>query len=324
MRINSRNSLMVKNMVYRILIFFLHCLYLDDKMSNPKYFVFEVTNKCNLACAWCWAGSHMSSKELSTNEILDGLEKLRKVGCESINITGGEPTVRNDLSNIVNCAVMLGMKSILTTNCILLLEKYRDLLHKVECLSISLDSSIESVNNKMRCLGNGKPSNQYKSVMGVLEYYRKETPSRLKLNTTVERRNIFPPESIANIGHLAACDVWRIAPAKKEGIAKKNWERTAITKSEFESLIKEIKRRRAHGEYNAIKRIYIREFEDEKTLYPLLIIRSDGSIYVPGEIVFETGINISDEDFVPKYNEFLQRHQDLGKRNEELFLGSYS
>ncbi|MCK5025696.1 MAG: radical SAM protein, partial [Nanoarchaeota archaeon] len=61
----------------------------------------NITNRCNFRCVHCAFDSgieHMS--ELSVKEIKKILTDTKELGGERIDLTGGEPTVREDLADI--------------------------------------------------------------------------------------------------------------------------------------------------------------------------------------------------------------------------------
>jgi molybdenum cofactor biosynthesis enzyme MoaA len=69
-----------------------------------KYLRIRVTDKCNLKCKWCHneggVNTH-SSEELSPAQIEKAVRFLTEFGFKKIKLVGGEPTVRNDLEEIV-------------------------------------------------------------------------------------------------------------------------------------------------------------------------------------------------------------------------------
>lgn len=75
--------------------------------------VLEVTDKCNLNCPVCLAASQRRNG-LELDQIEDALKKLLMYeGNEtSLQISGGEPTLRGDLAEIVQVAAGLGFKKI--------------------------------------------------------------------------------------------------------------------------------------------------------------------------------------------------------------------
>lgn len=103
---------------------------------------FKVTERCNLKCPWCsiWRLGNRQ-KELSLQQIKIAADNLRKVGLSRIVITGGEPMLRKDLTEIISTFATRGISTTLLTNGIL----SRDLLIKelfeagLEHLGVSLD-----------------------------------------------------------------------------------------------------------------------------------------------------------------------------------------
>ena len=88
--------------------------------------ILEITDKCNLNCPICLASSPKMSEDPNIEQIEDALKKL--LGYEgrstSIQLSGGEPTVRQDLADIINIARDFGFKSIeIDTNGIELAKK---------------------------------------------------------------------------------------------------------------------------------------------------------------------------------------------------------
>jgi organic radical activating enzyme len=68
------------------------------KMS---YLILPVTYRCNLRCKYCYA--HANYKHaIPDDRSLDHIMSLvRKVNCPTVNLAGGEPTVREDLAQLV-------------------------------------------------------------------------------------------------------------------------------------------------------------------------------------------------------------------------------
>ena len=67
--------------------------------------VVEVTSDCNLSCSYCFASSGPGGDHRPTEEIVDLLETVRSEGgARPIQFSGGEPTVREDLPDLVERA----------------------------------------------------------------------------------------------------------------------------------------------------------------------------------------------------------------------------
>lgn len=118
--------------------------------------LWELTYRCNARCGICsyWKTPTDSKAELTLPEIQEGLRKIRAYGCRFINFTGGEPTIRRDLEQIVNSASRLGMwTSIVSNGSLLTRDRIRTLKDAgLDNLFLSLDSLDPSVHDEHRGL----------------------------------------------------------------------------------------------------------------------------------------------------------------------------
>ncbi len=107
--------------------------------------LWELTYRCNARCSICayWRRPSDPARELNAEEIREGLRRLYANGCRLVNFTGGEPTLRRDLEEIVSAASGTGMWTSMVTNGTLLTrERLRDLKAAgLDHLLISLDST---------------------------------------------------------------------------------------------------------------------------------------------------------------------------------------
>ena len=85
--------------------------------SNKKLHL-HLTNMCNLRCPHCYMKSGVPDEnELTTDEVLKLIEDFKSVACgNSIDFTGGEPTVRKDFFKVVEFADSLGLEVNVYTN----------------------------------------------------------------------------------------------------------------------------------------------------------------------------------------------------------------
>jgi MoaA/NifB/PqqE/SkfB family radical SAM enzyme len=114
----------------------------------------EVTYRCSAKCAFCgyWRQPSRAEKELTTSEIAEGLRRLCAAGCRLVNFTGGEPTLRPDLPEIIRSAARQELwTSVVTNGSLLTREKVNDLRKAGLCnLLVSLDSTIASDHDQHR------------------------------------------------------------------------------------------------------------------------------------------------------------------------------
>lgn len=88
---------------------------------GPMKARFNITDNCNSRCISCTQWKRKSDNELTTEEVDKILLQLKEVGIRSISFTGGEPTLRRDLSEIIKKANDLNFDNItLATNGLLL------------------------------------------------------------------------------------------------------------------------------------------------------------------------------------------------------------
>jgi MoaA/NifB/PqqE/SkfB family radical SAM enzyme len=120
---------------------YLHCLW-------------ELTYRCNASCAMCafWRQKATEEEELTTAEVCRGLDRVSAGGCHSVNFTGGEPTLRDDLEDIVAHASQRGIwTSMVSNGSLLTRDRIRSLRHAGLCnLFVSLDSLDPLVHDSQR------------------------------------------------------------------------------------------------------------------------------------------------------------------------------
>lgn len=81
----------------------------------PLFASLEITRRCNARCVYC-AASDSEDGELSTREWLGILDDLSACGTVKVSLTGGEPTLRRDLAELVRRGRSLGLRVHVQTN----------------------------------------------------------------------------------------------------------------------------------------------------------------------------------------------------------------
>lgn len=131
----------------------------DDKpvYKGPVIAHLAITNVCNMNCKYCSVKNMHSKikKGLSTEEYKKIIDKLVDIGAFQIGLTGGEPTTREDLVELVKYISDKNVACNLTTNGYsvsesLVLELKKAGLTQVQ---ISLDSYKREVHEKYRTQG---------------------------------------------------------------------------------------------------------------------------------------------------------------------------
>ena len=84
--------------------------------TAPYRMDLALTYRCNNACAHCYNARPRNYPELSTQEWFKILDKLWELGIPHIVFTGGEPTLRDDLPELIRHAEDNGQITGLNTN----------------------------------------------------------------------------------------------------------------------------------------------------------------------------------------------------------------
>jgi MoaA/NifB/PqqE/SkfB family radical SAM enzyme len=107
--------------------------------------------QCNQKCLFCYAAgqSYAKVEELSTDEWKRAIDKLRASGVPMLTFTGGEPTQRADLAELVAYAKWFVTR--VNTNGVLLTPELAAQLKQggLDSLQITLYSSDEEIHNKL-------------------------------------------------------------------------------------------------------------------------------------------------------------------------------
>ncbi|MDO4976327.1 MAG: radical SAM protein [Eubacteriales bacterium] len=106
---------------------------------------------CNQKCIHCYAAGqvHAEEKELSTEEWKQVLVSLREAGIPQVTFTGGEPTMREDLVELVDAAQWFMTR--MNTNGILLTEELCKQLMEasLDSVQITFYSADETIHNQL-------------------------------------------------------------------------------------------------------------------------------------------------------------------------------
>lgn len=86
------------------------------KPSAPYRMDLAITYRCNNDCAHCYNARTRNYPELSTTEWKKVIDKLWEIRIPHVVFTGGEPTLRNDLPELVAYADQKGMVTGINTN----------------------------------------------------------------------------------------------------------------------------------------------------------------------------------------------------------------
>jgi MoaA/NifB/PqqE/SkfB family radical SAM enzyme len=166
---------------------------LGTKVVAPYAVTFYVTHKCNLACSYCTQKEpDVFSDELNTTETIRLMKRIRKE-TDSIVITGGEPTLRADIEELVAAARFdCKFRSLLLITNGTLLDRKPRILRAVTGLVVSLDALAADPTNPL-----SKPAALPKVLENLaLAKEQMGSPRRITISSVIEEWNLGEVERL--------------------------------------------------------------------------------------------------------------------------------
>ncbi|EFP08296.1 hypothetical protein CRE_16920 [Caenorhabditis remanei] len=162
--------------------------FFDMFMREHTYLRISLTEKCNFRCLYCMPAEGVplkpKDKMLTNEEVLKLVKLFASHGIDKIRLTGGEPTIRKDIVQIVEgIASTPGIKDVgITTNGLVLPRFLPDLKNAgLTKINISIDSLERQKFAKMT------RRDGFDKVWKSIELARRYFP-KVKLNVVVIRR----------------------------------------------------------------------------------------------------------------------------------------
>lgn len=131
------------------------CGLCEEHKQQTCCVLMEVTQRCNLNCSVCFASSGGEAEDPSLDKIREWLQILAEAGKAFVHISGGEPTVRDDLPEIIRMIADMGFPYIqLNTNGIRLAQEpgYAEKLREAGLSSVFMqfDGTKDEIYRKLR------------------------------------------------------------------------------------------------------------------------------------------------------------------------------
>lgn len=246
----------------------------------PYAAVFYATHKCNLACTYCTQKEpDVFSDELSTADTIRLLRIVRRE-TDSILFTGGEPTLRNDIEELVAAARHdIRFRSVMLVTNGTLLHRRQKLFDSLSGLVVSLDALAVDTSMPM-----SKPAVLPK-VMENLELARSRMPGpgSITISSVIEDWNIGEVERI-----LDYCGEQGFVFATQSAQKDKMPNLRLLSNPRYRQLVDKIveRRRQASQPINGTPRLIrtLLEFGDFQcfpTMFPR--VYPNGDVFYPCE-----------------------------------------
>lgn len=240
-----------------------------SKLSSPLSVCWNITNKCNDNCQFCFRNCEAPELDIYKNNYI--LDKFIEGGVKKVSFIGGEPLVYDSLDFLLNKAKRAGIITSITTNGLCITEEWLESHENiVDWLTLALDGSNIEVQTAMT-----RNEKHFENVIHILNYIQdKKLKYNLKINSVASKVNIDDMRNIYSVIKDRGIKRWKIFKFYSvRGVSIENEKKFSITKEAYMNLKKEIIS--LHKEDNQIKIEFI---DDEKLDSHHFIVFPDGCV----------------------------------------------
>jgi radical SAM protein with 4Fe4S-binding SPASM domain len=176
-------------------------------LPPPGYVIWDCTRRCNLTCLHCGAVKETYTRELSTEQIEGFVDQFAAMKVGMFAVTGGEPLLRRDLSDILFHAQRRGLKTGIATNGFLVDQGAAEWIKAagVHSVQVSLDGP-ETTHNRIR--GNEQ---SYQRAVQAIELLNRLKVAVVSVATTVTRNNFPDLDELRQLLSRLGVRLWRLA-----------------------------------------------------------------------------------------------------------------
>lgn len=205
-------------------------------VGPPLGILAELTYRCPLQCPYCSNPLEMDrvDTELSTGEWRDVMRQAGVLGVLQLHLSGGEPTVREDLEDILEAAVQAGLYTNLITSGVTLTRERLAGLVKIGLHHVQLSIHDIDPANAERISGYQGGAEKKREVARWV----KELGLPLTINVVVHRHNIENLPAIIDYAVEAGAGRIEVAHTQYYGWAIKNFAALIPTREQFYESVK--------------------------------------------------------------------------------------
>lgn len=166
----------------------------------------EVTLKCNAKCSFCSfpiLSSASKNNEMSTQQIKNLIDQLASLGINALSFTGGEPTLRKDLPELIyHSGVVHDLMNGVATNGFLMPKLFLEngKLEGLDYILLSLDYPNSELHDKMRGI------RVFDKVIKTIDLANSQD-IKVIISTVVMRDNLHLLEKICQLADDLNCSI---------------------------------------------------------------------------------------------------------------------
>ena len=189
-------------------------------MVNIKSIFLHLTDRCNLQCVHCYAGSGIQqSEELDTVTIVQLIDELAQKKGRAFILSGGEPLLRDDWYEILKKAKERLERVTLNTNGVLIDKDVATRLTQIRPrIQISLDGPSSEIHDSIRGHGSFE-----KSLRGIQILQDKGLGEELVICMTLMKNNIASAREMIDLVRELGVSRLRFLPLHRQGRASASW-----------------------------------------------------------------------------------------------------
>lgn len=292
---------------------------------DPTEAQLYATRKCNLNCGYCNLTKRRFEKELDTKELKKGINNLEKLGIKTIKFLGGEPTVRDDLEEIIRFTNKTKVKYAVLSNSIFddaRLDSFVDAGIMGYVASVDGINDIKSIDSQ----ANEKSRKGFEKLLK----FKKKGVKILGANFAMSRKNFEETPAVAK----ALTDYGFFVNVCPVVHGKGNWEYRIDIPDEFkfkpedapkiDAVMNELLQMKKEGRKIAMPDAYLKDMSKycinldwHCSLFSQMRIDADGGLMICNDIRGETAekYNIVNLD-KKSYDEFIKDWYNSEKRQK--------
>ncbi|MGB9842006.1 MAG: radical SAM protein [Candidatus Bathyarchaeales archaeon] len=168
--------------------------------NRPHHAQWMITRRCNYNCRGCNVWKEQDRKELTTEQIKQGLDILKKLGLVEIVLSGGNPLLREDAAEIIEYASKLFVTTVYDNGS--MATKKIEALRNADFVAISIDSLDEAKNDYIKAVPGA-----WKRAMETVETLRREGIN-VSVTPTISQLNLYEILDITNYFTNKGIPVW--------------------------------------------------------------------------------------------------------------------
>ena len=254
---------------------------IDQHLNKPSFPLevidWRITSQCDNKCQFCYASN--TCKNLSINEIDKIISEINRINFNAICITGGEPTLNDNLVTIIEKLYESNHSIYLSTNGSKYLERKDDIENYLDKLSLPLDG-YDSISNSI----NGRNLESFETVKRILDYYSKDNTYRkfnIKISTLLTKKNCTTDHFDKMYQFLKEypIDIWKIYEfiPESRGSSKSSRRKYELTNEEKLKIKDKVNSFSLESKF----KIELVERKDRNAAY--FIIQPNGVVMIPTE-----------------------------------------